>query len=59
MDWFYWNPLTKMAMYKNLECRRNGTYLTFESRQNGVGETGEGEMGVGEMGIPHLDVIGF
>ena len=23
-----------MAMYKNLECRRNGTDLTFESRQN-------------------------
>ena len=24
-----------MAMYKNLECRRNGTDLTFESRRNG------------------------
>ena len=29
-----------MAMYKNLECRRNGTDLTFESRRNGSRRNG-------------------
>ena len=29
-----------MAMHINLECRRNGTYLTFESRQNGSRRNG-------------------
>ena len=29
-----------MAMYKNLECRRNGTDLSFESRRNGSRRNG-------------------
>ena len=29
-----------MAMYKKLECRRNGTDLTFESRRNGSRRNG-------------------
>ena len=39
-----------MAMYKNLECRRNGTDLTFESRRNGSRRNGSRRNGSGRNG---------
>ena len=39
-----------MAMYKNLECRRNGTDLTFESRRNGSRRKGSRRNGSGQNG---------
>ena len=45
IDWFYTIPLKDGIMYKNLESRRNGTDLTFESRRNGSRRNGSRQNG--------------
>ena len=37
-------------MYKNLECRLNGSDLTFESRRNRSRQNGSRRNGIGQNG---------